>query len=201
MTDLNDITIKTYKEHFERYKAETPSMVSGEIKDWMDRFLSYLPDGGLIFELGSATGRDARYFISKGYQVKCTDIIPDALNQLENQGFDTEIFDFRDEPKKEWENQFDGYFANAVLLHAKQEIFEKCISNISKVLKRGGVAAFSLKTGEGEEMTEGKMDAPRYFNYHTEEEIRELISKLPFEILDLSLTDDKKWLHVILKSK
>ncbi len=201
MENKNDITIKTYKENFDKYSERTVSEVSGEFKEWIDNFLNHLPENGSILELGSATGRDARYFASKGYRVTCTDIIPEALEKLSKEGFDTAEFDFRDEPKEEWFNNFDGFFANAVLLHAPQDVFEKAILNISKVLKKDGIATFSLKTGEGEEFTQEKIDAPRYYNYHTEDEIRELISQLPFEILNISYVDNKKWLHVILKSK
>ena len=73
--------------------------------------------------------------------------------------------------------------------------------NVAVVLKENGVAAFSLKTGEGEEITLEKMDAPRYFRYHTEPEIREILSKLPFEIISMSHADQEKWLHVVMKNK
>ncbi len=201
MENPNDLTIKTYKEGFDKYAERTPSEVSMEFKEWMDNFSSHLPEGATILELGCATGRDARYFASKGYKVTCTDIIPDALEKLSQEGFETSEFDFRDEPKEEWKNKFDGFFANAVLLHAPKEIFEKAVANILKVLKADGVASFSLKTGEGEEVTEEKMDAPRYFNYHNEEEIRELLSGLPFEVIGISHADENKWLHIIVKAK
>ena len=167
----------------------------------MNSFIGHLPKNGTILEIGSATGRDARYFASKGYKVTCTDIIPEALEKLSKEGFETSEFDFRNEPKKEWLNHFDGFFANAVLLHAPQDIFEKVIKNIPKFLKKNGIAAFSLKTGEGEEITKEKMDAPRYFNYHNEEEIRVLLSNLSFEIVSISYSDNNKWLFIIIKVK
>jgi len=201
MENLNDLTIKTYKEGFNKYEDRTPKEVSGEFREWINSFTSNLPENGTILELGSATGRDARYFASKGYKVTCTDIIPEALEKLSQEGFETSEFDFRNEPKEEWNNHFDGFFANAVLLHAPKDVFEKAVANISKVLKKDGVAGFSLKTGEGEEVTEEKMDAPRYFNYHNKEEITELLSGLPFEIVSISHADDNKWLHIIVKAK
>lgn len=201
MENINDITIKTYRDGFDKYEERTPREVNGEFKGWINSFTGYLPENGTILELGSATGRDARYFASKGYKVTCTDIIPEALEKLSQEGFETSEFDFRNEPKEEWNNHFDGFFANAVLLHAPKDVFEKAVANISKVLKKNGVAGFSLKTGEGEEVTEEKMDAPRYFNYHNEEEIRNMLADLPFEIVSISHTDDGKWLHIIIKVK
>lgn len=201
MENPNDITIKTYKEGFNKYEERTPREVSGEFAEWINSFTSHLPENGTILELGSATGRDARYFSSKGYKVTCTDIIPEALEKLSQEGFETSEFDFRSEPREEWNNHFDGFFANAVLLHAPKDVFEKAVANISKVLKKNGVAGFSLKTGQGEEITEEKMDAPRYFNYHNEEEIRNMLSALPFEIVSISHADNDKWLHIIVKAK
>lgn len=45
------------------------------------------------------------------------------------------------------------------------------------------------------------MDAPRYFHYHAEAEIREILNKLPFEIISMSHADQGKWLHVVMKNK
>ena len=194
-------TIETYCQNFDKYTERTPAEVGGEFQKWMDEFSSYIPQGGAILEIGSAVGRDARYFADKGYKIICTDVIPEALQKLSEEGFETTEFDFRDEPKKEWEEKFDGFFANAVLLHAPPDIFENALRNIATVLKENGVAAFSLKIGEGEEISLEKMEAPRYFRYHTEKEIREILSKLPFEIISISQADDGKWLHVIMRVK
>ena len=201
MENPSDKTIETYRQNFDKYVERTPAEPSGEFKEWMNSFVSHIPQGGTILEIGSASGRDARYFVQKGYKVVCTDIIPQALQKLSDEGFETAEFDFRNEPKAEWTEKFDGFFANAVLLHAPPEVFENALKNLAAVLKENGVAAFSLKTGEGEEITLEKMDAPRYFRYHTEAEIREILSKLPFEIISISHADNEKWLHVVMKIK
>ena len=201
MQNPSDETIQTYRQNFGKYVAKTPAEPSGEFKKWMDSFASHIPKDGVIFEIGSASGRDARYFADKGLKVVCTDIIPEALQKLSEDGFETAEFDFRNEPKPEWAGKFDGFFANAVLLHATPDVFKNALKNVAIVLKENGVAAFSLKTGEGEEITLEKMDAPRYFRYHTEPEVREILSKLPFEIISISYADNNKWLHVIMKNR
>lgn len=194
-------TIETYRQNFDKYAERTPAEIGGEFQKWMDEFSSHILQGGAILEIGSAVGRDARYFADKGYKIVCTDVIPQALQKLSEQGFETAEFDFRDEPREEWKDKFDGLFANAVLLHAPQDVFENALKNIATVLKESGVAAFSLKIGEGEEVSLEKMDAPRYFRYHNEEEIREILSGLPFEIISISQADNGKWLHVIVRVK
>jgi len=196
-----DTTIQTYQQNFAKYVERTPAVVSGEFKVWLDSFLSQIPKHGSIFEVGSAAGRDARYLLARGYKVFCADVIPDALQELSSEGFETAVFDFRDMPKKSWLGKFDAFFANAVFLHAPQAVFETALKNTIAVLKKGGHGAFTLKAGEGEEITSNKMDAPRYFRYHTESEVREILSKFPLDVVDISHLEQGKWLHVIVKKR
>jgi SAM-dependent methyltransferase len=153
MISNSDLTIQTYRENFEKYADKTAIEPSGELKKWLDLFASLLPNEGKVFEIGSATGRDARYLAANGFHVTCADVIPEALQRLSEQGFETVEYDFRDDLNPEWIDKFEGVLANASLLHATQPIFENALKNIALMLKLDGVFAFSLKTGEGEEIT------------------------------------------------
>jgi SAM-dependent methyltransferase len=201
MENPSDITVETYRRNFDKYVERTPAVPSIELTEWMDCFLAHILQGGMILEIGSATGRDARYLSERGYVVMCTDVIGQALQKLSEEGFETAEFDFRDEPKREWIGKFDGVFANAVLLHAPLDVFEDALGKFATVLKEGGVVAFSLKTGAGEEITLEKMDAPRYFRYYTEPEIREVLRQHPFEIISISHTNSGRWMDVILRAR
>ncbi len=196
---MSDETVKTYQENFGKYVERTPADIGGEFQVWMDAFISELPAEAKVLEFGSATGRDARYFRSRGITVMCTDIIPDALALLKKDGFETELFDFRNEPLPSWKNLFDGVFANAVFLHADTQTFEKILGWLPDVLTKDGVIAFSLKTGEGEAVTSEKMDAPRYFNYYTKERLLELLARFPYSVADIRSADNGKWIQVILR--
>lgn len=200
MISNSDLTIQTYRENFDKYVARTGTEPRGEFKELLDLFASNLPEMGSIFEIGSASGRDARYLAARGFNVTCTDVIPEALRRLSAQGFQTAEYDFRNSPKLEWIGNFDGVFANASLLHAPQPVFEHAVGNIARMLRPCGVFAFSLKVGEGEEITSEKMDAPRYFNYHSEPEIRNILIGRTFEILSLLHAEEGKWLHVVARS-
>lgn len=199
MDDKLDITIQTYREHFDSYVEKTPQVVAGEFKDWIDNFRSLLPEHPSILELGSAFGRDARYLRDAGCLVTCTDVIPDALAALAAEGFKTATYDFRDPPAPEWMSAFDGYFANAVLLHADGPTFTYALSTAVTVLKPGGVGAFSLKTGTGDSVSNEKMDAPRYFLFHNEPELVNELQKLPITTLELQTRESGKWLQVIFR--
>lgn len=89
MISNSDLTIQTYRENFDKYVARTAIEPAGEFKDWLDLFSSLITIGGRVLEIGSATGRDARYLASRSFNVTCTDVIPEALQQLSEQGFET----------------------------------------------------------------------------------------------------------------
>lgn len=199
MNNSIDITIQAYCENFDAYIANTPAVLEGQHKEWIDEFLSLLPLNGRIFELGSAFGRDAHYFAEHGYEVVCTDVIPQALEKLTQEGFEACMYDFRDTPKAEWLRVFDGFFANGVLLHASPTLFESVFTNIATMLKTNGYVAFSLKTGEGELVSYEKLQAPRHFYFYTEAKLRSMFEHLPFEIVRLTAAEQGKWLHVIAR--
>ena len=200
LKDLNDITVLTYQNNFQKYADSISSEVTGELKDWLDSFSLLLPEHSQIFELGSATGRDARYLTSLGHHVTCTDVIPEALTKLQEEGLKTTLYDFRDVPEDSWKNAYDGYIADAVLLHAPQHIFEQALRYMHIILKRGGIAMLVLKDGMGQEMTIDKLGTPRYFKYQNEESLRVAFGKMPFEIIEIVPSIPKKWLKVIVRA-
>ena len=151
-----------------------------------------------VLELGSAFLRDAKFLRSLGLNIVCTDIIDQSIEIAKQEGFETERYDFRDSPKAEWLNAFDGVIAKAVLLHASGEQFVNALKNIYTMLKTGGVFELTLKEGEGEEIETEKLDSPRYFKYWKKEEVEKLLTETGFAIVDFRYID-KKWLHFIVK--
>lgn len=172
---LQDLTVKTYQDNFEKYKELTSNIVSWEEKEWIDEFCDNLTPNWTIFELWSAHWRDARYFRDKWFQVFCSDIIPQALIELQKEWFKTQKYDFRDKPEKSRINKFDWIFANWVLLHASKEEFPQIIENLLSILKDNWILAFWVKNWKGSETTERKI-WKRYFQYYSLIEIQEILS-------------------------
>jgi hypothetical protein len=132
--------------------------------------------------------------------VTCTDIIPQAVEALKLDYFDTALYDFRDEPKKEWIGVYDGILAKAVYVHATQDVFEKSLSSLSLVLKVGGIFCLTFKIGEGEEVETEKLGGERYFKYYRVSELEAIIKKyLQYELVKMSETSDGKWVQVLVK--
>lgn len=197
-----DTTKQTYIDNFETYKEKTPSIVSGEFIGWMDDFIAQLPQDARVLELGSAAGRDARYLRDKGLEMTCTDIIPQALTELDSDGFITYVYDFRDEPHEKWINTFDGILAKAVYLHATQEVFEKSLTRLSQVLRTGGIFCLTFKVGTGEEIEVNKLGGERYFKYYTLNDLKKILDNhKEYEFINsLTLTtEDRVWIQILIK--
>lgn len=62
------------------YKKKTAST---EPSSFAEFCLDWLPNDGIVFELGCGNGRDAAYLASKGYEVIACDQCPVALSMIE----------------------------------------------------------------------------------------------------------------------
>lgn len=197
-----DMTTQTYIQNFDLYKEKTPHKIPAELVMWLDDFINLLPKQGHLLELGSANGREARYLRDKGFIMTCTDIIPQAIEELRSDNFEAYLYDFRDAPKKEWADLFDGFIANAVYLHATKDIFEKSLTDITSILKINSILCITFKLGEGEEIETEKLEGERYFKYYTKEELVDIIKQHKnLELLSLSESDDTKWIQLLLKKR
>lgn len=202
MGELNDETIATYRENFDKYAERTPSTVKDEFALWLDMFIHTLPKNPKILELGSATGRDAMYLQERGAHIHCTDVIPEALEKLSQKGFETSQYDFRDAPAQSWLDTYDGVLANAVLLHANPDQLEQAFTNIHAILKSDGLLAFSLKEGSGQATTTVKMEAPRTFYYYTQDQVESMLAKHHFSVMYKNIITSEikeSWLHFIAR--
>ncbi|MGL1901055.1 MAG: class I SAM-dependent methyltransferase [Fibrobacterales bacterium] len=93
---------------------------------------------------------------------------------------------------------FDALYSNKVLHHLKQHELMKSFDNQSKVLNSGGVICHSFWKGSHDEHMHGL-----YFNYHTPEEIEELLSN-KYRILEVtafSEMDDNDSFFIIAQKK
>lgn len=65
------------KNTLDYYNSKAKEFVSGTVDvaftEIQDLFIEYIPAGGKILDFGCGSGRDTKYFISKGYDVYATD--------------------------------------------------------------------------------------------------------------------------------
>lgn len=143
-----------------------------------NRFSSRLPDGGRILDLGCGSCRDCKALMDAGFEVVPVDA-SDGMRRVvkERLGIDVVPMRFEEIP---YQNEFDGVWANASLLHAPSSELPGIFGLIRRALKKGGVFYCSFKAGS----FEGQRDGRRYTDM-TPERLVDLLTASGFRVTDV----------------
>lgn len=154
-------TLKYYRENTEEFAKKTKDADMGYLYKVFEK---YIDAGGSILDLGCGTGRDSKHFIEEGYEVTAVDGSRELCRYAT---------DFIKQPVRcilfselDYEEEFDGVWASASLLHVAKEDLEGIIKLIYKALKPGGYLYAGFKRGEFEGMRDGK-----YYSDYTDKEL------------------------------
>lgn len=189
-------TIDYYNANAEMFYQET---IGVEMTEFYEKFLIILPDKAKILDAGCGSGRDSLYFKRHGYQVTAIDG-SFSLAQLAAKTINEPILN-QTFQEIEFENEFDGIWACASLLHVSRNEIDDVINRLAKALKTDGILYASFKYGDEEYEKDG-----RYFNSYDEESFRELINtQANIEILKVWISNDlrkernqEKWLNILM---
>ncbi|WHR56610.1 class I SAM-dependent methyltransferase [Acinetobacter haemolyticus] len=164
-------------------------------------FLRYLSDQAFILDLGCGSGRDTLAFKNKGYQVAATDYskeLVDKASQLTGINVRFESFYELSE-----QNQYDGVWACASLLHCERERLPDVLEKILKALKGNGICYMSFKYGAGDRYNDG-----RQFTDMDESQAQSLLKKFDnILLLQQWITIDKRpdhnedWLNIVFQKQ
>ena len=188
-------TIKFYDTQADDYISRTLDL---DLSDLYREFLNLLQPGGHILDAGCGPGRDSLYFIQHGFTVTAFDAsraMVDFASQLIGQPVLHLKFS-----EIEFNNQFDGVWACASLLHVPKSSIDDVIERIIRSLKNKGIFYSSFKYGEDEIFRNGRL-----FSNYTETTFSELIGKHPkLKIIKMWQTVDVRkdrpneyWLNAI----
>lgn len=204
--DYREITRQSYDQTANEYKENTLKL-QPEVK--AKAFLTHLAPNSTILDLGCGPGRDAKFFIDKGHQVIGVDISPqmihlaqDSVPQAQFIVSDIESLNLKNE-------SVDAIWASASLLHVSKKAMPVVLENLYCTLKAGGIFYVSMKRGNGEEIKSDDRygGVEKFWNYVSEEELKQILEKQGFQILE-SDTYQKStsyqthpWISVICKKK
>lgn len=192
-----DDTIRYYDENRDEFIEST---LLADMSFHYEKFLSYIQSGSRILDAGCGTGRDAKSFISRGFEVSAFDGSKEmAMFASTYTGLKVEHEDFLTYTSNE---MFDGIWACASLLHIEYQMQLEVLRKYHGFLGEKGVFYMSFKYGDGMFVKEG-----RQFYCHNEESMKELLlSSNGYSILEMYVTSDvrkerkdDKWLSVILQ--
>jgi SAM-dependent methyltransferase len=160
------MTSSFYDQNSEVYASRNRKLPAARL----DAFLTALPSGARILELGCGGGQDSAYMFSKGFDVIPTDGSAELAKQAEKLlGRPVKVLQFE---ALDAENEFDGVWAEASLLHVPRVDLPGVLARICRALKDGGIFHASFKAGTAE----GHDGFGRYYNYPSANWLSELLS-------------------------
>ena len=182
-------------------KAYVESTLHVDMQPLYQRFLPLQPERAHILDVGCGSGRDARYFIEHGYQVTAFDASAEITALAEKEiGQPVQVQRLQD---IQYNNQFDGIWACASLLHVPHSELESVFLRLHSALKPGGVLYASFKYGSGERERDG-----RRFTDMNEAGLDRLLNDVDgFSKVDVWTSEDRrperaaeKWLNILLRA-
>lgn len=180
-------------------KAFVESTLRVDMQTLYQRFLPLLPKRAYILDAGCGSGRDAKTFIERGYQVTAFDASAEIAALAEKEiGQPVQVQRLQD---IQYQNQFDGIWACASLLHVPAKELPDVFRRLARALKPNGVIYCSFKYGQAEYEKKG-----RWFTDLDEAGLRVLVDEIEeLAIKGLWVTADRRpgrgqelWLNGIL---
>jgi len=194
-------TLDYYNQNAKDYAAKT---FDANVSTMLHDFASKLPAHGAVLDVGCGSGRDTLAFLNRGFNVTAFDASIE-LAKIACQAINHPVHVTTIE-NMAWEDEFDGVWAMASLLHLRKDQLLTAITSCARALKSTGAGQFfaSFKLGDGE----GIDDKGRFFSYYQKDELQQLFeSTRYFDCLQISMTEDSlgrpelSWLCVVAHLK
>ena len=171
-----------------------------DFREIQDKFLGLIAPKSLILDFGCGSGRDTKYFLSKGYAVEAWDgSIELCKAASEFTQIDVKNKLFQDLSVY---SLYDGIWACSSILHLPLDELILVMTKIESALKNHGILYTSFKYGEFSGERNG-----RYFTDMTEDIFDSILQRCPhFQIIEIWKTGDvrpgrhaEQWLNILLR--
>lgn len=173
--------------------------VDVDTQSMYQNFLPHIQEHGHILDAGCGSGRDAKAFLELGYQVTAFDGSKAMVNMARNlTGLAVEHSLFKDFQS---EQQFDGIWACASLLHVPYTELSDTFTHLASFLKMDGIFYCSFKLGENYQLIRNG----RSFTDVNYSGLIDILSNTPLKISHHWQTSDlrpgranEQWLNALL---
>lgn len=186
-----------YENNAQRYFDATSDT---DMRSLRAQFLEHVPTGGRILDAGCGSGRDSRAFLIDGFSVVAFDGSA-ALARLA-EPYIGQAVEVRTFAEVDWDEEFDGVWACASLLHVPWTGLPGAVQRLAQALKAGGVLYMSFKHG-----IEERTDGERFFLDLNEARLERLLAEVPeLELIDAWSSADRRgdnyrqdWLNALTR--
>lgn len=180
--------------------------------DWWiegtDTFISLLPSGAHVLDVGCSGGFKSRYLIERGFRVTGVDFSENfiAIARHEVSGADFHVMDMR--RVGELPGQFDAVFSQASLLHIPKKETRSVIEGFVSKLKQKGllyIAVKGVRPGKPEEEIKEENDYGypyrRFFSYFSLTELGEHCVALGLTVAheNVRTVGSTDWIQIVAK--
>lgn len=179
-------TLSFYETNAAQYVANTLTLDLGAEQQ---QFLASLPANAIgstrLLDAGCGSGRDARAFSARGFQVTAFDgCAALALQARAFTGLPVRHLRF---DEMDYAAQFEGVWACASLLHLPPAELGDAMSRIHRALTANGAFYACFKVGEGERID----STGRYFNDFTPARLTGYLTECGFDVEAVTSVDNK----------
>lgn len=192
-------TIAYYNQNTQSFIERT---VHADMSFSQNKFIKLLDPGMRILDAGCGSGRDSKFFMEKGFAVQAMDGSEKMCQMAQAYiGRPVACMTFEE---MNWEEEFDGVWACACLLHVKKDALPQILGRFHRALKEEGIFYASFKSGDREEERLGRL-----FSDYQLEEIEEVFLRDGlFELVESYKTEDfrpdykdKPWVNIIVRKR
>jgi ubiquinone/menaquinone biosynthesis C-methylase UbiE len=181
--DVIKLTNKTYEKiakiYSDKYFEDSSAL------QFIDKFLSLLPAGSRILDMGSGPGNFAKYILSKNFQVQGIDLskemIKIAREKVPNVKF--QLMDMRN--LKFPTNSFDGLLVAYSLIHIPSNEILDTLRGFNKILKNNGKILIIAQAGEPDRIVDETLveGGKIFLNFFTRKRIKDYLEEAGFKIV------------------